>query len=53
VSKFPRIINVSDISITGSARPDPNITVVADLTATTFVLQEAAGRGGRGAPPAK
>jgi type IV pilus assembly protein PilO len=54
VSKFPRIINVSDISITGSARPDPNITVVADLTATTFVLQEASGgRGGRGAPPVK
>ena len=53
VSKFPRIINVSDISITASARQDPNITVVADLTATTFVLQESGGRGGRGAPPAK
>ena len=54
VSKFPRIINVGDISITASARQDPNNTVVADLTATTFVLQEAgAGRGGRGAPPAR
>ena|SRR5436190_2419315 len=53
VSKFPRIINVSDISITASARQDTNTTVVADLTATTFVLQEAAGRGGRGAPPAR
>ncbi len=53
VSKFPRIINVGDISITATARPDPNITVVADLTATTFVLQEAGGRGGRGAPPAR
>ena len=53
VSKFPRIINVSDISITASTRPEANITVVADLTATTFVLQEAGGRGGRGAPPAR
>ena len=53
VSKVPRIINVGDISITGSARQEPNNTVVADLTATTFVLQESAGRGGRGAPPAR
>ena len=54
MSKFPRIINVGDISITASPRQDPNTTVVADLTATTFVLQEAGGgRGGRGAPPAR
>ena len=53
VSKFPRIINVGDISITASPRQDPNNTVVADLTATTFVLAESAGRGGRGAPPAR
>jgi type IV pilus assembly protein PilO len=53
VSKFPRIINVGDISITASARQETNTTVVADLTATTFVLQEAGGRGGRGAPPAR
>jgi type IV pilus assembly protein PilO len=54
VSKFPRIINVGDISITSSSRQEPNNTVVADLTATTFVLQEAGGgRGGRGAPPAR
>ena len=53
VSKFPRIINVGDISITASARQETNTTVVADLTATTFVLQEAGGRGGRGGPPAR
>jgi type IV pilus assembly protein PilO len=54
VSKFPRIINVGDISITASPRQDTNNTVVADLTATTFVLQDAGGRGGRGgAPPAR
>ncbi len=54
VSKFPRIINVADISISARPRQDPNSTIVADCTATTFVLQEATGgRGGRGAPPAR
>jgi type IV pilus assembly protein PilO len=53
VSRFPRIINIGDISITANPRPDPNSTIIADMTATTFVLQEAAGRGGRGAPPAR
>jgi Tfp pilus assembly protein PilO len=53
VSKFPRIINIGDISITANPRQDPNSTIIADMTATTFVLTEAAGRGGRGAPPAR
>lgn len=54
VSKFPRIINVGDISVTASTPQEPNNTVVADLTATTFVLQEAPGAGrGRGAPPVR
>ena len=54
VSKFPQIINVGDIAVTASPRQDPNFTIIADLTATTFVLQDAAGgRGGRGAPPAR
>jgi len=52
VSKFPRIINVGDISIAAKPRQDPNSTITATLTATTFVLQEG-GRGGRGAPPAR
>jgi len=52
VSKFPRIINVGDISITAKARQEPNFTITADCVATTFVLQEG-GRGGRGAPPAR
>lgn len=51
VSKFPRIINIGDISITANPRQDPNSTIIADMTATTFVLQEA--KGGRGAPPAR
>lgn len=54
VSKFPRIINVGDIAVTASPRQDPNFTIIADLTATTFVLQDASGgKGGRGAPPAR
>ena len=53
VSRFPRIINIGDISITANPRADVNSTIIADMTATTFVLQEAAGRGGRGAPPAR
>ncbi|HTM27647.1 MAG TPA: type 4a pilus biogenesis protein PilO [Vicinamibacterales bacterium] len=52
VSKFPRIINIGDISITARPRQEPNSTITADCTATTFVLQEG-GRGGRGAPPAR
>jgi type IV pilus assembly protein PilO len=50
VSKFPRIINVSDITIRAIPNPQPNATVIAECTATTFVLAEA-GRGGRGAAP--
>jgi len=53
VSKFPRIINIGDISISAKPRQDPSSTIIADCTATTFVLQEGGGRGGRGAPPAK
>jgi type IV pilus assembly protein PilO len=54
VSKFPRIINVSDISVTAKPAQDPNSTITATLTATTFVLGEGGGgRGGRGAPPAR
>lgn len=53
VSKFPRIINIGDISITANPRQDPNATIIADMTATTFVLTEGGGRGGRGAPPAR
>ena len=53
VSKFPRIINIGDISMTANPRPDVNSTIIADMTATTFVLTEAGGRGGRGAPPAR
>jgi type IV pilus assembly protein PilO len=52
ISKFPRIINVSAISIKTRQPVEPNATIVAECLATTFVLQEAAagGRGGQVVP---
>jgi Tfp pilus assembly protein PilO len=47
ISKFHRIINVSDILIKAMPDQQPNATIVAECTATTFVLQE------KPAPPAK
>ena len=38
VSKFTRIVNISDLDIKGKDRPDPNSTVTASCVATTFVL---------------
>jgi Tfp pilus assembly protein PilO len=43
ISRFPRLINVSQISIKARTPPEPNATVVANYVATTFVLQEAGG----------
>ena len=40
ISKFHRIINVSDILIKAKPDQQPNATIVAECTATTFVLQE-------------
>jgi type IV pilus assembly protein PilO len=53
VSKFPRIISVGEISIKAKTPPEPNATIVADLLATTFILQEASAAAGgkRGAVP--
>ena len=52
ISKFPRIINVSEISIKAKTPAEQNRTIVAECTATTFVLQEGtmAGRGGGAVP---
>ena len=47
ISKFPRIINVSEISIKAKAKPEPNATIVAECVATTFVLQEGAALTGK------
>jgi len=53
VSKFPRIINVSDIVIKAKNPPDAAATIMAECVATTFVLQEgvaATGKKGRVVP---
>ncbi len=42
ISKFPRIISVSEITIRAKTPPEPNATIMAECVATTFVLQEAA-----------
>ena len=47
ISKFPRIINVSEISIKAHTKPEPNATIVAECVATTFVLQEGAALAGK------
>jgi len=40
ISKFSRIINVSNIAIRTKDKPDANSTITAECTATTFVLLE-------------
>ena len=42
VSKFSRIINVSNITIHAKEKPEPNSTITVDCVATTFVLLETA-----------
>ena len=41
ISKFPRIISVSEINIRAKTPAEPNATITAECVATTFVLQEA------------
>jgi len=47
IRKFPRIITVSEISIKAKTPTEPNATISAECTATTFVLQEAAADAGK------
>jgi type IV pilus assembly protein PilO len=42
VSKFSRIINVSNITIRAKEKPEPNSTITVDCVATTFVLLDTA-----------
>jgi type IV pilus assembly protein PilO len=55
VSKFPRIINVGAIAMTGTTPPTPSATVRVSCTATTFVLTDREPQTGAPAPavPAK
>jgi type IV pilus assembly protein PilO len=56
VGKFTRIVNITGVDIKARDRQEPNLTITATCTATTFVLLDkpaaTAGRGGRGAAPA-
>jgi type IV pilus assembly protein PilO len=51
ISKFPRIINVGEISIKTHPKTETGVTIDAELVATTFVLQENKAAGGRGNVP--
>src|SRR5688572_4592184 len=51
ISKFPRIITVSEIKIRAKNPPEPNRTITAECVATTFVLLEGAMTGKGGAVP--
>jgi type IV pilus assembly protein PilO len=42
VSKFPRIINMSEVAIKGKDKPQPGSTISAKCVATTYVLVEPA-----------
>jgi type IV pilus assembly protein PilO len=50
VSKFPRIISISEISIKAKADADPRATITAECVATTFILQEASAAPGKKGP---
>ena len=52
ISKFHRIINVSEISIKVSRDTSPGATIVAECVATTFVLQESKAPAKPGVPSA-
>ena len=55
ISKFPRIINVGEITIKPRQVQDASASIEAECVATTFILQEnkspTGGRGGRGIVP--
>jgi type IV pilus assembly protein PilO len=52
ISKFPRIINISSITIKAKPQPQPNATIIAECVATTFVLVgDMAGKAAAAVPP--
>src|SRR5437588_11431 len=38
VGKFTRIVNITNLDVRGKDKPEPNVTITATCTATTFVL---------------
>ena len=54
VGKFTRIVNITGLEVRGKDKPEPNSTITATCTATTFVLLDkpvAPKPGARGAAP--
>ena len=54
VSKFPRLINISNVTIKAKQQQQANATVTAECTATTYVMFDqppAAAPGAKGAAP--
>ena len=51
ISRFPRIINVSEITIKTKTPAEPGRTITAECVATTFVLQEGGTAGAKGGVP--
>jgi type IV pilus assembly protein PilO len=51
ISKFPRIINVSEITIRTKESVEPGRTITAECVATTFVLQEGGAAAAKGGVP--
>jgi type IV pilus assembly protein PilO len=53
VGKFTRIVNIGAVDIKGVDKPEPNLTITASCTATTFVLLDkpAPPKPGAAAPP--
>jgi type IV pilus assembly protein PilO len=49
ISKFPRIINISNISVKARPEQESDATIVAECVATTFVLSDAAAQKAKGA----
>jgi type IV pilus assembly protein PilO len=51
VSKLPRLINISEISIKGKEKQEPNSTISAEFVATTYVLLPEQPKAAQPAPP--
>ena len=52
VGKFTRIVNITGLDVKGKEKPEPNSTITATCTATTFVLLDKPAAPKPGAQPA-
>jgi type IV pilus assembly protein PilO len=51
VGRFTRIVNITGVDIKAKTPPEPNMTIVASCTATTFVLMDKGTAPAKGAKP--